>query len=504
MAPSLTQGPSPDEALRRQLAERCSEHGPYPAHLFAGSGIVICAGGAAIFTNAYVLIHVLRRELGCRLPIEVWHFGASELSDRMRSLLRALDADPVDADSVIASTGVAIGDGWQLKSLALMWSRFEQVLLLDADQVPEIDPSSLMHWPEFAATGAVLWPDICSILPDNPIWNACDLEPRRIRAVESGQLLIDKARHWRALRIILFLNEHADAYYRMVYGDKDLFLLGLILAAEPYALVPHLPFSDQPWCLFQRDFEGNRLFQHRTGAKWRYGLQQDYVPSFRYLEACERALTDLRGLWNGTVFNPPPRSHRARQTEAHLAGLPPARVDLSAGGRLMLELLAHNEIGLGRTSHLRNWFCTDDPLELVLCGVGEPLRLRSVSPGRWIADPVGQALPTVLYEGPGGDDGGREVPQVLDLLLRASGYPSPLWRSQIDALRAAFGLLLVIEPATRLALAAEAERIATLDPASANTLRALADDLPAKPPIPRIARPKWEPGQRYAFDDEHA
>jgi ADP-heptose:LPS heptosyltransferase len=46
---------------------------PYPGG-FRGQGIVICAGGIRLFTNAWVCVQLLRR-LGCRLPIELWHLG---------------------------------------------------------------------------------------------------------------------------------------------------------------------------------------------------------------------------------------------------------------------------------------------------------------------------------------------------------------------------------------------------------------------------------------------
>ncbi|MEI9899473.1 MAG: hypothetical protein WDN31_04295 [Hyphomicrobium sp.] len=103
---------------------------------FSGRGIVIPAGGAQVFVNAYVLISVLRRHLHCALPIEVWHFGGGELSPRMKSLLRALDVETVDAAPLIREKGANVRDAWQLKPFALLWSRFAEVLLLDADQVP--------------------------------------------------------------------------------------------------------------------------------------------------------------------------------------------------------------------------------------------------------------------------------------------------------------------------------------------------------------------------------
>ncbi len=132
---------STDSEARAALAERLANLDPYPDGLFHGRGIVICAGGARIFTNAYVLVSILRRTLKSSLPIEVWHLGEDEMSAAMRRLLEELDVTVVDAARRLASNPANIRDGWQLKPYALMWSAFEEVLLLDADQVPLVDPA---------------------------------------------------------------------------------------------------------------------------------------------------------------------------------------------------------------------------------------------------------------------------------------------------------------------------------------------------------------------------
>ena len=60
---------------------------PLPA--MHGRGIVICAGGVRLFTNAWVCIQMLRR-VGCRLPIELWHIGREELDEEMSEILAGL------------------------------------------------------------------------------------------------------------------------------------------------------------------------------------------------------------------------------------------------------------------------------------------------------------------------------------------------------------------------------------------------------------------------------
>ena len=106
------------ESISGRLSSRLKAALTFPQDAFSGQGIVTCAGGPRMFTNAYVLIHVLRRHLGCTLPIEVWHFGPPELSPRMASLLRELEAQPVDACAAMNLRPPQFSSPWQLKAYA--------------------------------------------------------------------------------------------------------------------------------------------------------------------------------------------------------------------------------------------------------------------------------------------------------------------------------------------------------------------------------------------------
>ncbi len=83
-----------DDALERMDAA-CACLPAYPGG-FAGRGIVIPAGGERFFTCAWVCIHMLRK-MGCALPVEIWHLGADEMTDEMRSLVAPLGVQCVDA-----------------------------------------------------------------------------------------------------------------------------------------------------------------------------------------------------------------------------------------------------------------------------------------------------------------------------------------------------------------------------------------------------------------------
>jgi hypothetical protein len=374
-----------DHPHKRELQRCLAELSTFPHGRFAGRGIVICAGGPALFTNAYVLVHVLRHELDCELPIEVWHLGSREMSPGMAALLTQLGAVPVDAEKHPSTAALNFIDGWQLKVAAVIGSIFEHVILLDADQVPTRDPAEIFDWQTYRSTGVVLWPDIADLLAENPIWSICGLEPRRTASVESGQLAIDKQRGWAALQIAAHLNSNAETYYRILYGDKDTYLLGCLVTGTRFSLIPQGPLTDLGFALYQRDFEGKVLFQHRTGAKWRYAGPQKVLPGFVGLAACERALGDLREQWNGLVFEPPGRSARARAAEHAWAG---GQLEWREPGEpaRSISLLAHGDIGFGRTRDLMNWYCAEieENLALVFCdSFGPSWRLVNSAANIW-------------------------------------------------------------------------------------------------------------------------
>ncbi len=339
---------------------------PYPAQRFGGRGIVTCAGGPRLFTSAWVLLRALRSIARCELPVEVWHFGPDELDPGMIKLLETQGAHAVDACRVPGAA--AIGkNGWALKPFAMIHSKFQEVVFLDADNMPVQDPTTLFDTPQYAATGALFWPDTDPIPPESPLWEICRVEYRQEPSFETGQMVIDKARCWKALPLTMHLNE-SDFYYRFFYGDKDTFHMAWRMLGLPYSMAPSVrvfpPAINPHWpewynpVLGQRDFSGNLIFQHRNQPKWiLFGFNPHY-PNFRYEEECRGFLKELATLWDGRVTTsdllppePPPRPEGRPQ-----AG--PGKwfryLQLSAGERL-IELLPNGRVGAGGTRYEMSW-----------------------------------------------------------------------------------------------------------------------------------------------------
>jgi hypothetical protein len=280
--------------------ERFVKNIPAAPFEFSGRGIVICGGGVRYFTNAWVCINMLR-QVGCRLPIELWHLGERELDATMRELVEPLGVKCVDACEMAKRFPVRRLGGWQSKPYAMLHSKFREVLFLDADNVAVVNPEFLFETEQYRQTGAIFWPDYPST-SDQPgvAWKSCGLERPGMTEFESGQIVVDKARCWEPMRLALWFNEHSDFYYQHIHGDKETFHLAFHKLRRSYGFVP-TPVHRLPGTMCQHDFEGRRIFQHRNMDKWNVFLRNRRIPDFWMEEDCLNYVRQLRQRWDGGV-----------------------------------------------------------------------------------------------------------------------------------------------------------------------------------------------------------
>jgi hypothetical protein len=303
----FTRNPSPGLIRRaRHLTDQLTKKSsPLPDNL-SGRGIVTCGGGYTYFTNAWVLIRMLRHQ-GCSLPIQLWYLGAHEMSSEMKKLIAEYDVQCVDGAPLIRkrpelSSG-SVKAGWVLKSVAITRSPFEEVLFLDSDNLPLRDPSFLFDTAQYKSKGAIFWPD-SSLFVSKAVWRVFGLRPKEEPEFESGQMLVDKRLNWDTLTLAEKFNFHADVYYRLMWGDKDTFRFAWHRLRRPFAMPDFPPQALQAVgynsdMLCQHDFEGNRLFQHRNMYKWSLYGENPWIPGFFFENECRNFLEDLRRRWNG-------------------------------------------------------------------------------------------------------------------------------------------------------------------------------------------------------------
>lgn len=278
-----------------------------PLGLYSGDGIVYVGGGKFNWLTL-LSIRALRAE-GCLLPIEILIPTIDEYELELCSrVFPAMNARciylPMQFRGEQLSATKLEFSGYQYKCLAILLSSFENVLLLDSDNVAAYAPDHLFNKEPFVSTGLIVWPDFWkrSTSPDyfkiaNVKLSQTELLPRydevygeyhpqtyqepldldntplheRVGAIpepssESGQLMISKKTHMKELLLALYYNYYGPSHYYPLFsqgaqgeGDKETFLAATIVTKGSYYQVGK--FLDALGNVRKDAFNGNGMGQ---------------------------------------------------------------------------------------------------------------------------------------------------------------------------------------------------------------------------------------------------
>jgi len=381
------------EALKILTKERIASNAIYPEDRFSGRGVVICAGGSRLFTCAFVCANMLR-EHGCKLPIEFWHFE-QEIDEAMKELVVPLDVECVNVQPYRVKYKPRVLNGWELKPFAIMHSKFAEVLLLDADNVPVKDPTFLFDCEHYKNTGAIFWPDYGKLSRSREIWplfeTSYDDYPDQ-HEFESGQIVVDKQRHWQSLDLSMFMNEYSDYYYKYIHGDKCTFEMAWKRLKAPFHLVQKLIHPLDATMCQHSPVDGSRLFQHRNMDKWTIDNKNRRIHDFWQEDKCRGYISDLQKKWSGHPFRtkqaPGAVDDEVERIKEHLAGKVFVYHRVGHDSR-ELEFLGGGRIGKGADSCEREWEVHRNGKEpiLTISGTTPTCHLRKVEGiwrGHWI------------------------------------------------------------------------------------------------------------------------
>ncbi|KAK9413974.1 hypothetical protein SUNI508_11426 [Seiridium unicorne] len=248
--------------------------------IFKGRGIVM-VGGGEYFGPAIIGIQMLRRT-GSTLPVEVFVPNDKEYEEEIcEEYLPKLNAKCVvlshfQPDQQQKSDSIAIKH-YQLKAPTLLLSSFAEVLLLDSDSIPLVDPEAAIFESEpYRSSGLITWPDFWGATESPKFWEIAGIPefPEGLPATssESGQLVINKKTHLAPLLLATYYNLFGmDFFYPLLsqgalgQGDKETFMAAAVALDAPYyrvktpavalgrhdgskqkgtAIVQHLPSDD--------------------------------------------------------------------------------------------------------------------------------------------------------------------------------------------------------------------------------------------------------------------
>ncbi|BCR89914.1 alpha-mannosyltransferase [Aspergillus chevalieri] len=219
----------------REIRKSWTGH-PY---IVGTKGIVSAAGGTYMPTFV-VTLRILRRT-GCQLPVELFVKDPTEYEPHIcETVLPALNAKCIVLSEIMTpnpndatNTTITI-EHFQIKSFALLFSSFDNIIWLDADNLSLHDPTTLLSSKPFASTGLLTWPDFWASTI-SPLYFNISRQPEfptNTRAsTEAGMLLVSKRTHFPTLLLAAYYNYHGPSHYYQLLnqgapgeGDKDTFL----------------------------------------------------------------------------------------------------------------------------------------------------------------------------------------------------------------------------------------------------------------------------------------
>ncbi|KAG0649442.1 hypothetical protein D0Z07_4572 [Hyphodiscus hymeniophilus] len=237
------------ESMRRShswFVDQINDKAPTLEYEKGTRGIVTSAGGD-YFPTLLVSLSFLRRT-GSTLQVEVFLSNSEEYEEQMcEEVLPLLNAKCIILSDKIDESVLSFEiKHYQLKAFAMLFSSFEDILFLDADNFPVHPPEPLFTSEPFSSNRLVLWPDYWTPTFSPFFYTITGLERNSLEdrpTIEAGQVLVSKKHHAKTLLLAAYYNCYGDYYYRLMTqggpgeGDKETFSsAALVLKAPLYTV----------------------------------------------------------------------------------------------------------------------------------------------------------------------------------------------------------------------------------------------------------------------------
>ena len=246
-----------------------------PPQLFyqLGTQGIVMSAGIKHLPVLTISLRMLRRT-GCTLPVEIFLAADVDYDQHIcENVFPDLNARCMVFVDITraADTGVIL-ERFQYKIMALLFSSFEDVLLLDSDAFPVSDPASLFNTGPFDSMGMIVWPDFWYASESPYFFEIANLgKPPALNSrpsMESGELMFSKSRHNLTLMLAAYYNYYGPGYYYPLQsqgapgqGDKETFAWAAAALKVPFYSV-HEPVIALGHVDSKGAFFGSAMAQH--------------------------------------------------------------------------------------------------------------------------------------------------------------------------------------------------------------------------------------------------
>ena len=307
-----------------------------PRDSYHGDGIVT-VGGGKFSLMAFLVIKTLRNQ-GTTLPVEVFIPPSGEGETLCcNALLPQYNAKGIYISDILPQHMIDKFEfkGYQFKSIAIIASSFENLLLLDADNFPIKPLDHVFEAEPYTSTGLVLWPDFWRRTTQPAYYDIAgkhidghtrvrnsidDVTPPQVYtrnindlhsvpfhdllgtipdvSTESGQLMVNKSKHLATVLLALYYNVNGPNWYYPIFsqkaageGDKETF----VAAANVY---------DLPFYQVRTTVGVNGYHRHNDGGYRGVAmLQHDFIQDYAHYKKA-RADSEKRYGKAGISFDP--------------------------------------------------------------------------------------------------------------------------------------------------------------------------------------------------------
>ncbi|RMD45003.1 hypothetical protein DV735_g125, partial [Chaetothyriales sp. CBS 134920] len=270
-------------------------------------GIVVTAGSKHLPVLT-IGLRMLRRT-GCELPVEVFLTGEEDYDSHIcTEVFPSLNAQCLVFTDIFqaAETGISL-NRYQFKIFALIFTSFDDVLLLDSDAFPATDPTTIFTSEPFTSKGMILWPDFWYPSESPYFFEIANLGPappiNAHPSIESGVIMVSKSKHNLTLMLATYYNFYGPSYYYPLQsqggpgqGDKETFGWAALATNNSFYLV-HEPVIALGHVDSTGKFFGSAMAQHDPvqdfhAIQHQQDLDLELRPSpFRVKEAAKDLVT---------------------------------------------------------------------------------------------------------------------------------------------------------------------------------------------------------------------
>ncbi|KAJ1567780.1 hypothetical protein HK405_004784, partial [Cladochytrium tenue] len=261
-----------------------------------GSRGVVFTGSTKSVPNIITAV-LLLRETGCNLPVQ-FSYIRREVTEEDLYTIRSFNISTRDFTDAIKDNDWG-KEEFRLggpKVDAILATPFEQVLFLDPDNYVLKDPTYLFDTRVFNKFGALFWPDF-PVRPNDTeliVWDIFNLKGKYWKEFEfeSGQIVLDKSRVWKALMLTRYISQQGKYYFKP--GSR--FCGQSMMQSD---------FYDDPDNPVPQGYVPQPLFMHWNMLKFKVTEGVDYFQSamtYEQTSACTEIGVYLLNVWTCVTF----------------------------------------------------------------------------------------------------------------------------------------------------------------------------------------------------------